>query len=137
MPWVPIEGGRIKALAGEWAGARGPVQTPARIAYAHLELSPGATFSHPLPEGWSAAVVVLHGAVSVSGREVLGGQVGRLTLEGEGLDLASAPGASFLLLAGLPLGEPIAHHGPFVMSSREELEEAFAEYQSGRMGRLD
>lgn len=137
MPWVAFEGGRIKPLAGEWLGSRGPVDTPAAIAYAHLELEAGAVFEHPLPAGWTAALAVLHGAVSVAGRELREGQVGLLARAGEGLRLTSPEGASVMLLAGLPLTEPIAHHGPFVMNTREEIEAAILEYQSGQMGHLD
>jgi redox-sensitive bicupin YhaK (pirin superfamily) len=137
MPWQPIPGGRLKALAGEWLGSRGPAETPAAIAYAHLELEAGATFEHPLPAGWTAALAVLHGAVAVGDRQLLEGQVGLLARSGEGLRLTSPGGASLMLLAGQPLAEPIAHYGPFVMNTREEIEEAILEYQTGRMGHLD
>jgi hypothetical protein len=137
MPWIALAGGRLKPLAGEWLGVRGPVETPARIAYAHLELDGGADFEHALPEGWTAALAVLHGAVLAGSTELAAGCVGLLSEQGRALNLTSSGGASLMLLAGQALGEPIAHYGPFVMSTREELEEAFREYQSGRMGHLD
>lgn len=137
MPWTALPGGRIKALAGTWAGVEGPVRTPARIAYAHLELDPGGAFQGSLPAGWMGALAVLHGAVLVAGRPLRAGQVGLLSAEGEDLALAAPEGASLMLLAGHPLGEPIAHYGPFVMNTRAEIDAAILEYQSGRMGRLD
>jgi len=137
MPWQELEGGRLRALAGTWLGRPGPAVTPARIAYAHLELEAGAKFGHPLPPGWTAAVAVLHGAVQVGGREVPADSVGLLSAEEDRLELATASGASLMLLAGEPLREPIAHYGPFVMNTRRELEEAFEDYEAGRMGRLD
>jgi hypothetical protein len=136
MPWQPVAGGRLRALAGRWLGVEGPARTPARIAYAHLELEPGARFRHPLPGAWTAAVAVLHGAVQLAGRELPAEHIGVLGREGEDLELESRTGASLMILAGEPIGEPIAHHGPFVMNTREEIEQAFADYQSGRMGRL-
>ena len=136
MPWAALPGGRIRSLAGEWLGARGPAETPARIAYAHLELDPGGAFEHPLPGGWSAALAVLHGAVSVAGSNAEQGQVALLSQAGESLNLTSAGGASLMILAGQPLREPIAHYGPFVMNIREEIEAAILEYQTGRMGHL-
>lgn len=137
MPWTAVPGGRIKVLAGTWLGLQGPVQTPARIAYAHLELEPGGSFQHALPEGWMGAVGVLHGAISVGGQPVQAGQVGLLTAEGSDLELRTATGASVMVLAGLPMGEPIAHYGPFVMNTRAEIDQAILEYQTGRMGHLD
>ena len=136
MPWQAVPGGRLRALAGAWLGVLGPVRTPARIAYAHLELEPGAGFAHALPAGWTAAVAVLYGEVVIEGQALAADQVGILSAEGEGLILSSAGGASLMLLAGEPLGEPIAHSGPFVMNTREELEQAYGDYQAGRMGRL-
>jgi hypothetical protein len=136
MPWQPLAGGRLRALAGRWLGQEGPARTPARIAYAHLELQPGARFQQPLPGAWTAAVAVLHGAVQIGGRELAADHLGLLGLDGDELHLGSREGASLMSLAGEPLAEPIAHHGPFVMNTRHEIEQAFADYQAGRMGRL-
>ncbi len=136
MPWQPLPGGRLRVLAGTWAGTTGPAITPARIAYAHLELEPGARFQQALPEGWLAAVVPLHGSVRIEGTEVPADTVALLG-DGGTLALEAASHVSLMLLAGEPLGEPIAHYGPFVMNTREEIEQALQDYQSGRMGRLD
>ena len=136
MPWQPVGGGRIRVLAGTWAGLTGPAQTPARIAYAHLELAAGASFTVPVPAGWTAAVVPLHGSVRVGDRLVPADTVALLG-EGESLALTAETPVSLMLLAGEPLREPIAHYGPFVMNTREEIEQAIQDYQEGRMGFLD
>jgi len=136
MPWQPVPGGRLRVLAGTWAGVTGPARTPARVAYAHLELEPGARFEHPLPPGWTAAVVSLHGSVRVGDQTVPADTVALLG-EGDSLLLKAETAASLMLLAGEPLREPIAHYGPFVMNTREEIEQAIADYQQGRMGFLD
>lgn len=136
MPWQALPGGRLRVLAGTWAGTTGPAITPARIAYAHLELEAGARFQQALPEGWLAAVVPLHGAVRIEGTEVPADAVALLG-EGDTLALEATVESSLMLLAGEPLREPIAHYGPFVMNTREEIEQALLDYQSGRMGHLD
>ena len=136
MPWTALPGGRIRVLAGTWAGLTGPAQTPARIAYAHLELEAGARFEHALPVGWTAAVVPLHGSIRMDGQEVAADTVALLG-EGDGLELVAISATSLMLLAGEPLREPIAHYGPFVMNTREEIEQAVLDYQQGRMGHLD
>ncbi|HEX9009313.1 MAG TPA: pirin family protein [Holophagaceae bacterium] len=136
MPWQALPGGRLRVLAGTWAGTTGPAITPARIAYAHLDLEAGARFQQALPEGWLAAVVPLHGAVRIEGTEVPADAVALLG-EGDTLALEATVESSLMLLAGEPLREPIAHYGPFVMNTREEIEQALLDYQSGRMGHLD
>lgn len=136
LPWHALEGGRIKVLAGTFAGITGPAATPARIAYAHLELDPGGAFGEAVPEGWMAAVAVLEGRARVAGTEVGPDEVALLG-EGGGFRVEAPEGASLMLLAGEPLREPIAHYGPFVMSTAQEIQEAILEYQEGLMGRLD
>ncbi|NWJ39675.1 MAG: pirin family protein [Geothrix sp.] len=136
MPWTVLPGGRIRVLAGSWAGVTGPARTPARIAYAHLELAAGGRFQQTIPEGWTAAVVPLHGSVRLEGTEVPADTVALLG-NGESLALEALTPVSLMLLAGEPLREPIAHYGPFVMNTREELEQAVLDYQQGRMGHLD
>lgn len=136
MPWQPLPGGRIRVLAGTWAGIAGPAQTPAQIAYAHLELQPGARFEQAVPTGWLAAVVPLHGTASVQGTVVEADTVALLG-EGDSLAVEAAGPVSLMLLMGQPLGEPIAHYGPFVMNTRAEIEQAVLDYQQGRMGHLD
>jgi len=136
MPWQTVPGGRMRVLAGTWAGVTGPARTPAKIAYAHLELEAGARFQHSIPTGWIAAVVPLHGAVRIEGTEVPADSVALLG-EGEILALEATSSASLMLLAGEPLREPIAHYGPFVMNTHDEIEQAIRDYQEGRMGYLD
>ncbi|HEX9081258.1 MAG TPA: pirin family protein [Holophagaceae bacterium] len=135
MPWHELPGGRIRVLAGTWAGVTGPTRTPASIAYAHLELAAGARFQQAIPEGRTAAVVPLHGAVRIEGTEVPADTVALLGA-GDTVALEAIGAASLMLLAGEPMREPIAHYGPFVMNTREELELAVADYQAGRMGQL-
>jgi redox-sensitive bicupin YhaK (pirin superfamily) len=125
-----------RVLAGTWAGVTGPARTPAQIAYAHLELDAGARFLHAVPEGWIAAVVPLRGSVRIEGTEVPADTVALLA-EGNALALEADAPVSLMLLAGEPLREPIAHYGPFVMNTREEIERAVLDYQTGRMGRLN
>ncbi len=136
MPWQPLPGGRIRVLAGTWAGTTGPARTPAKIAYAHLELEAGARFEQDIPPGWTTAVVPLQGSIDIQGTSVPADAVALLGA-GDSLALTARTSTSIMLLAGLPLAEPIAHYGPFVMNTRAEIEQAFLDYQQGRLGRLD
>ena len=74
--------------------------------------------------------------MELGGRPVPAEHLALLSAEGEGVDLYAPIGASLMILAGEPLREPIAHYGPFVMNTRREIEEAFEDYESGKMGKL-
>jgi len=138
----PAPGVRVKVIAGEVDGVRGPIVQPATDpTYLDVQLAPGARFSHALPAGYSAFVYVFEGAVRVVGAAspttlathqlaVLGdGQ--RVQLEGAGGE-GNAQAARAILVAGKPLREPVAKYGPFVMNTREELVRAFEDLQKGR-----
>lgn len=143
MPVVrPAEGVAVKIIAGEVADAsgtavRGPIMQPATDPlYLDIELVPDTSWELMLPGGHNAFVYVYEGAISVGtgedARPVETGELGVLG-GGEQLSLRSATdGARLILVAGRPLREPVARHGPFVMNTREELMQAFVDYQEGR-----
>ncbi|HET6329917.1 MAG TPA: pirin family protein [Holophagaceae bacterium] len=137
LVWKSIEGGRIKVLAGSWLGGADPVSVPTPFAYAHLALEAGARFQHAIPAGWNAAVFVLKGSVDIAGKTAGKDQLAVLSDEGEGFALSAKDGAAFLLFMGEPIGEPVAQYGPFVMNTEAELEQAFREFQGGKMGVLE
>lgn len=130
----------VRIISGEALGIHGPIQSENPIVYLHFTLQPGAEHVHPIPAGYTTILYLINGAGvfdsksgNVQARKVItflnGGDSVRLSNpagRGEVLNL--------LLLAGKPLGEPIARYGPFVMNTRDELKEAFEDYRSGRMG---
>jgi redox-sensitive bicupin YhaK (pirin superfamily) len=136
------EGVAVKVIAGEVrdaAGAtvRGPIAQPAtEPLYLDATLAPGASWSQPLPPGHNAFAYVFEGDVVVGMDEdaravaaqelaVLGG--------GDMLQArAGAAGARLILVAGRPLREPVARHGPFVMNTKQEIMQAFVDFQEGR-----
>lgn len=98
-----------------------------------LSFPPGACLMPELPRGHTVLVHVFDGELTVRGQRdqsVRAGQLARLT-DGDSLHLTSAPGARALLIAGRPLDEPIVQYGPFVMNSREEIEQALADFRDG------
>lgn len=128
-------GATIKVIAGEADGVRGAVQeADTEPLYLDIELPAGATHSLPLPPSHNAFVYVYAGEVTIGGRTV-GEQ--RLAVLGndpaaDGVTLSTVAGARVLVLAGRPLGEPIAQWGPFVMNSRGEVEQAIDDFRNGR-----
>ena len=125
----------VVLLAGEALGIRAAIETRTPIAYHDWTLRAGAALDVPLPPSFAAYVYVFDGAATIAGREVESGQLAVLG-EGDHVGLASSTGARLLLLAGVPLREPVASYGPFVMNTPEQIHEAIRDYQAGRMGQI-
>ncbi len=95
-----------------------------------LQLPPGSDIEPTLPDGHRLLLYVFEGEISVDGKTIAKHQLARLSDEGE-LRLSSSLGARVLLLAGRPIDEPIVQYGPFVMNSREEIEQALHDFREG------
>ena len=134
---APAEGVEVKVIAGSVGDVAGPIAQPATDPlYLDITLQPGSAWEFQLPEGHSAFAYAFEGALQVGANDdaraleaqeiaVLGG--------GDLLALrAGDAGARLILVAGRPLREPVARHGPFVMNTREEVMQAFVDFQEGR-----
>ena len=133
---------RVRVIAGEALGAKAVIDTHTPIVYQDWSLDPEADVTVPVARDQQALVYVFEGAVRVGGagdgRVVNDGQLAILDA-GDAVRLRGAPGASggrLLLLAGVPLAEPVARYGPFVMNTEQEIHDAFRDFQSGRMGEI-
>jgi hypothetical protein len=141
IPSVELpQGGSVKVIAGRFEAAgrstSGPILGPTTDpTYLDVHLAAGGTFAHALDAGYSAFVYPFEGTLKIGERELNTHDAGVLCA-GDRIELdAGADGARFLLLAGKPLREPVAQYGPFVMNTREELEQAVRDYQSGELTR--
>jgi redox-sensitive bicupin YhaK (pirin superfamily) len=132
-------GALIRLIAGDIAGFSGPGVTHTPITYAHVTLAPGAELSVPWNPTFNALAYVLtgRGTAGPEGRAV---EEGQLVVFGPGDHLVVAAAGrqaeplDVLLLGGLPIRAPIAHYGPFVMNTREEIAQAIDDYRAGRLG---
>lgn len=132
------DAGRLRLIAGTFEGRHGPAKTFTPIDVWDIRLNPGKDLTLDLHEGRNAALVVLHGAVQVNGRErAEAGQWVLLDRAGDRMSLQTSDKAVVLLLSGEPIDEPIVGHGPFVMNSEQEILQAFEDFHSGRFGRMD
>ena len=135
----------VRIIAGELAGHRGPGVTHTPITYLHATVAPGARLSLPWPRDFNALAYVLSGSgdVGVERRPLAEGQIA-LFGDGDALTMHAAEkqpsnspnGWELLLLGGLPIREPVARYGPFVMNTREEIAQAMADFQAGKMGTI-
>lgn len=138
IPEVQAPGANVRVIAGEFGGARGPVQAPTTDPlYLDLRLDADAAIEAVLPESHNAFAYVYEGAVEV-GQGVDSRRVGRgeLAVLGEGDRFrahAAGAAAKLLLVAGRPLKEPVARYGPFVMNTQAEIHQALVDFQAGRL----
>jgi redox-sensitive bicupin YhaK (pirin superfamily) len=138
----PDGGALVRVIAGELAGHRGPGVTHTPITLVHATVSPGAQLVLPWPAPANGLVYALAGQGTV-GAERRPLESGQLALLGPGdlLQVDGPPGSAaalleVLLLGGRPIGEPVAAYGPFVMNTRAELQQAFEDFQAGKLGTI-
>ncbi|WP_350600380.1 pirin family protein [Pseudomonas sp. 65/3-MNA-CIBAN-0223] len=131
------DAGSLRLIAGEFDGHTGPARTFTPIDVWDLRLKASKPLTLDLHEGRNTALVVLRGTVQVNGQErVREGQLVLFGRDGHQLSLEANSDAVVLLLSGEPIDEPVVGQGPFVMNSEQEIHQAFADFQSGRFGRM-
>lgn len=139
IPSIPLKdnAGSLRLIAGDFDGHTGPSRTFTPIDVWDLRLNGGKLLTLDLHEGRNTALVVLRGTVQVNGLELVReGQLALFERNGHQLTLEANNDAIVLLLSGEPIDEPIVGHGPFVMNSEQEIQQAFTDFQSGRFGRM-
>jgi len=121
-------------IAGESHGVTGAVTREATAPlYLDVHLPAGAHFIQSLPAGHNAFVHVYRGVVSIAGAEVPAGRMAILKNEGDGVVIEALAAARAIIVAGRPLGEPIAQYGPFVMNTQAEIQQTLADFREGRL----
>ena len=133
---LPGEAGSVRVIAGEFEGAKGPARTFTPINLFDLRLHARHRVRLDLREGWTAALFVLKGRVSVNGEAANEGELVVFEREGGEAEIEAMSEATVFVMNGQPIDEPIAGYGPFVMNTQEQIRQAFADYQSGRLGRI-
>ncbi|HMN20361.1 MAG TPA: pirin family protein [Ottowia sp.] len=138
IPAVALPGGgRVRVIAGEHAGTRGPARTFTPMNVLDVRLVTGEVLDLAQPEGWNTLVVVRRGTVLVNDDTILRAtEMATLAGTGTGVTLEANNDAELLVLAGEPIDEPVVGYGPFVMNSQQQIVEAIEDFNRGRFGRL-
>jgi len=140
----PDGGSLVRVIAGDVAGHAGPGSTYSPMTLVHATLSPGARLAIPWRADYNALVYAMagQGTVGSEGRPMAAGQLAVLgagdviTMSADRVQEARHPQFDVLILGGRPIREPVAWVGPFVMNTREEVLQAVADYQAGRLGSI-
>ena len=137
IPTVRADDHVLRVIAGSVAGTTGVVDTTSPATYAHLTLGSGARFAWDPDDGHTVLVHVFSGSAVVNDTDADDGSMVVCERSAGRVDIvAGDTGAEILLLAALPLYEPVARYGPFVMNTREEIVRAFEDYEAGRLGSI-
>ena len=132
----------VTVIAGEALGQKAVIETRTPIIYLHYQIKPGGSVMQHVPHDYSGFVYVIDGAgkFGADGEHAADGQMVMLAQDGDEVRIENPADAQatleVLLLAGLPLNEPVARYGPFVMNTREEIYQAIEDYRSGKMGEI-
>jgi hypothetical protein len=134
---LPEGAGSVRVLAGEFGDAKGPASTFTPIRLFDIRLRAGKKARLPLGEGWSAGLFVIDGRIQVNGVESADREeLVVFERAGDAVSIEALADTRLFVMAGRPIDEPIAGHGPFVMNTQQEIRQAFVDFQTGRLGTL-
>jgi redox-sensitive bicupin YhaK (pirin superfamily) len=132
---LPDEAGRVRVIAGDYLGARGPAKTFTPIDIWDVRLNASRKAEFALPEGHTLLVLVQSGDVRLDGERVAGAsQLALFAREGGAIALEAQSDAKLLIMSGAPLNEPVVQYGPFVMNSEGEIRQAILDFNAGKFG---
>ncbi len=129
---------KVKVIAGESLGTRGVIETRIPILYLHVTMQPGAEFRQEVPKSRNAFAYAIEGRGRFGGSDAGSNSVVFFDRSADDVAVQNTGDTplGFLLVAGEPIGEPVARYGPFVMNSKEELVQAVDDFRDGKMGRI-
>ena len=134
---LPDSAGRVRVIAGEFDGHKGPARTFTPIDVWDVRLNANRKAEWKVAEGRTLALIVLHGTVQVNGNQLAReGELVCFERDGSEISIEANNDATLLLLSGEPIDEPIAGYGPFVMNTEAEIHQAIADFNSGKFGRM-
>ncbi|HEV2008855.1 MAG TPA: pirin family protein [Burkholderiales bacterium] len=134
---LPDGAGAVRVIAGDYAGTRGPARTFTPVNVWDVRLNAGKRATFTVPSGHTTALFVLRGGIRLpEGEPVAEAELAVLERAGETFAVEALENTTLLVLNGQPLNEPVVGHGPFVMNSRAEIQQAIIDYQNGKMGQV-
>ena len=130
--------GQIEVIAGNYKGIHGSASTFTPIHMFNAKVNQGGTADFQFPAHYSTVLLVLEGTITINGNEkVPTDHLALMENDGETFEFEALENAVVLVLSGEPINEPIAAHGPFVMNTKEELMQAFNDFNTGKFGHLE
>jgi redox-sensitive bicupin YhaK (pirin superfamily) len=128
------DGVTLHLIAGQWDGATGPVDSLTGVFMSTLEMRAGSNVRLTGLQARTVFLYVVRGSISIGGQRAAAFHLVELNAEGDAIELAAEIDTLLLFGHAAPIGEPVVSHGPFVMNTREQINDAIADYQGGRFG---
>jgi hypothetical protein len=130
--------GEIEIIAGEYKGLKGSATTFTALNLLNAKLKKGATADFNFPKHFNTALLVIEGSITINkSEEVPTDYFALMANDGETFTVEATDDAVVLVLSGEPINEPIAAHGPFVMNTKQEIMQAFDDFNKGKFGYLE
>jgi len=133
---LPNNAGTARVISGEFMGATGPASTFTDINVWDIQLIENSSVELQAPEGHNCVFVIQNGSVKLNGDDAKAVELVQFEREGNLVTIESDSASRILVLTGEPIGEAVVGQGPFVMNTREEIQQAILDYRSGEMGHL-
>lgn len=143
IPITQKDGVKVKVIAGESMGKKAIIDTITPIIYLHFTLQPNATVTQTIPQNYNAFAYVINGEGLFGDKQISvhKEQIVLFEQDGDEINIKASHNISspldVLLIAGIPLGEPVVRYGPFVMNTEDEIKQAILDYNTGKMGTID
>ncbi|KRX04460.1 RmlC-like cupin domain [Pseudocohnilembus persalinus] len=136
LPLVQKDGIKIKLIAGETYGEKGPIKARTPAYFMDVQIDAGKNFEQIIPKQWVCLLFLYQGSGDINGKKVDTNQAVLFNQENnEQIEIKSGnEGCHLMLMAGKPIGEPIIQYGPFVVTSQEELYQTFEDYEECKNG---
>ncbi len=132
-----LNGVTAKLIAGEYNGAKGPGVSKYPMSYFDLNIEAGSEFRFKVPAGQNSMVYVIKGTAQIGSKKVEAEHLALLTEEGDDVVISASESLRCLFFSAQKMNESVSRGGPFVMNTKEEIFQAFADYQSGKFGKLE
>lgn len=138
IPTATSDDGKVivTVIAGQSLGTRATIDTRTPIIYLHVRLAAGARFTQAIPAEYNAFAFLIGGEAAFGDGVARENDMVLFGRDGDEVSMSSTTGAELLLIAGVPLDEPVARYGPFVMNTPGEIRQAMIDYQTGRFGEI-
>lgn len=143
IPIIQKDGVTVKVIAGESMGEKAVIETRTPITYLHFTMQPNSQIVQTIPQNYNAFAYVINGEGLFGDKQISAHKEQVVLFEQDGNEIIikapndiSSP-LDVLLIAGVPLGEPVARYGPFVMNTEDEIKQAILDYNDGKMGKID
>jgi redox-sensitive bicupin YhaK (pirin superfamily) len=132
---IPVVDG-VRVIAGEYNGVKGPAQTFTPVNLFDVRLQRGQKLRLSLRDGYSAGIYVVQGEILLNGQKAGATELAVLDQQGDEVQLDAVSDAIVFVMNGAPIDEPVVGYGPFVMNTTREIQQAYADYHAGRLGKI-